>query len=342
MFMSINFFTLLLVILIVFFVAKVSAQNKSREELREQEGLELQKKSLEIAKLYDLPVGVDLLDITDKILTNPQVNTNQRIKIEKQQRRIFLFSYPSDGVNVKGFVSLVPNADQSPLIVFLRGGNRKFGLLNPGGVFTTPEGYTILATAYRGGVSEGEDEFGGKDVSDVKNLIAFIPQLEAKINRIIGNGKIFMIGGSRGGMQMFLALSRYPELQEKVEKIVSLSGLTNMRACVSERADMKEMFINDFGLTNENEDDWLNNRDPMVAVENIRKDLPILIIHGTNDIRVTRHESYSLVEKLQANGNNVTYMEINDGEHCLYNLSEPLQPVINWLKQNEKMISVSK
>lgn len=38
--------------------------------------------------------------------------------------------------------------------------------------------YTVFATCYRGGVSEGTDEFGGAGVKDVYNLIKHIPKLE--------------------------------------------------------------------------------------------------------------------------------------------------------------------
>lgn len=312
----------------------VLAEGKSKAELLEEENKEFEKKGIEIANLYDLPEGVDLLDVTDKVLASSQTKDVNKKKLQDQQRRIFIFTYPSDGLKIKGFVSFVPTSSENPLIVFLRGGNRKFGVLNPGGAYSFPKNYTVLVTAYRGGISEGEDEFGGNDVNDVKNLIDYIPELEQKLNRVLGNEKRYMIGGSRGGLQMFLTLARFPELQDKFTKIISLSGLTNLRGCIAEREDMKKMFIDDFGLIeNGNEDEWINSRDPIVAVEKLRKDLPVLIIHGTNDIRITRNESYSMVERLTALGNDVTYLEVENAEHCLTNLPDPTQHLLDWIER---------
>lgn len=307
---------------------------KTNDEKRQEESRQIRDAALEIVKLYDLPENCDFLDITDAVLAGKETKPKNRKKIQETGRRIFLFTYPSDGLRIKAFVSFVPEPQDKPMIVFLRGGNREFGILNPGGMYALPGGYTILATAYRGGVSEGVDEFGGEDVNDVKNLIDYIPELEAKLNHVLCNKTMFLVGGSRGGMEMFLALARFPEIQKMFQKVVSLSGLTNMRACIEERPDMKEMFVDDFGLIDGPEgDSWLDHRDPILTVEKIDKDLPILIAHGSKDVRVSYRESYSIFEKLQENGNNVTYLEEPEGEHCLWGLPDPMQPILNWLEQ---------
>ena len=86
-------------------------------------------------------------------------------------------------------------------------------------------------------------------------------------------------------MEMFLALGRSPFLQQQITKVASLSGILDIEEGMHDRKDMRDRFIENFGLIPwENEESWLNLRNPINTVPNIRKDLPILIIQGTNDL----------------------------------------------------------
>lgn len=304
------------------------------EEARRQEGIRVLERSQQYEKFYELPQGVDIQEITEDLLNSPYVAEIRKQSIRDFGRRIFVFNYPSDGLQVKGLLSIVPNPHESPTLIFLRGGNRVFGILNPACDFMCAEQYTVISTAYRGGVSEGEDEFGGQDVNDVKHLMDFIPQLEQKLNLSIQNEKMYLVGGSRGGMQMFLALARFPELQMRFAKAVSLSGILDMHQCIAMRPDMKKMFIRDFGLIeNVNEEEWINARDPLQAAPQINPNLPILIIQGTQDNRVDLEEGYHMVAQLQAQGQNVSYWEIEGAEHCLANIEDRVRLILNWLEE---------
>ncbi len=308
--------------------------NKLNEKNREEESEKLEKLFSEYAKFYALPDDVDLLDITEVLLKSPFVKDSQKQTIQNFNRRIFVFIYPSDGLKIKGLISFVPDPQNHPSLVFLRGGNRIFGIQNPASDLMCLGQYTVISTTYRDGVSEGTDEFGGDDVNDVKNLMDFIPHLKNKLGVNFQNQKTFLLGGSRGGMQMFLALGRFPELQTRFTKIISLSGLLDMRDCIASRSDMEEMFISDFGLEKGvNEEEWINKRDPILTVNHISKQLPILIIQGTHDNRVSLQEGYNMVNKLQLTSHNVTYWEINNGEHCLSNLTNRTKLILDWLEE---------
>ncbi len=281
-----------------------------------------------------MPADVDLKDITEEVLSSPYVKEAQKKCILNHQRRLVVFTYPSDGLKIKGLISFVPDPQNHPLLVFLRGGNRIFGIPNPANPLLCLEQYTVIATLYRGGVSEGTDEFGGNDVNDVKNLIDFMPELENKLNIQFLNKKKFMLGGSRGGMQMFLALARFPELQASFSKIISLSGLLDMRQCMAFRPEMEDMFIKDFGLVKGvNEEEWINKRDPLLTADRILPKLPILIIQGTHDKRVSLEDGHHMVDKLQNNGNQVSYWEIEGADHCLNNIEEREELILNWLEE---------
>lgn len=306
----------------------------SNQENLKKESEKLMESFSEYAKFYAMPSDVEMQDVTAELLKSPYVKEAQKEAIKNFNRRVLIFVYPSDGFRIKGLISFVPEPQNHPTLVFLRGGNRIFGVLNPGSDLVCFERYTVISTMYRGGVSEGLDEFGGNDVSDVKNLIDFIPDLERKIGINFQNKKMFLLGGSRGGMQMFLALARFPELQNRFSKVVSLSGMLDMHQCIASRSDMKEMFVKDFGLEKRvNEDAWIDKRDPLLTVDQISSQLPILIVQGTDDNRVSLEEGYKMVSKLKSAGNNVCYLEVEGGTHCLKNIDDRVKLISNWLEE---------
>lgn len=308
--------------------------NQIQEEKKralDQEGLKMYDKSLRLAKFYDLSHDQQIKDVTIDVLSSSDVQQVIKDDILRQGRRIYVFQYPSDGLNVKGFISFARHYQHQPLLIFLRGGNRVFGIPNPGMDIANYKDYTVIATTYRGGVSEGEDEFGGQDVNDVKSLVDFIPQLERLLNVHFQPNKVFMMGGSRGGLEMFQALARYPDLQDYVDKVVSLSGLLDLRRQMQDRPEMRQMFEEEFGLSS-NDEEWINYRDPIQTVFYLKRSLPILIVQGTNDQRINIEEGHHMVKKLEENGNQVTYWEFEGGDHTLSNLPDRMNPIANWLE----------
>lgn len=330
-----RYLSFFLLLLILPFKSLLIAKEPHRldDETRKHETETLKDLFSEYAKFYEMPSDVEIKDITEELLRSPYVKEERKQSIKILNRRILVFIYPSDGFKIKGLISYVDDCQNHPLLVLLRGGNRIFGILNPACDLMCPGQYTVISTTYRGGVSEGMDEFGGHDVNDVRNLIDFIPELEKKLGMNFQNQKTFLLGGSRGGMEMFLALARFPELQTRFSKIVSLSGLLDIRRCIASRSDMEEMFIKDFGLEKGvNEEEWINKRDPLLTVNQISSQLPILIIQGTEDNRVSLEEGYQMVSKLQMAGKNVTYWEIEGATHCLSNIVDRTKLILDWLE----------
>ncbi len=312
--------------------AKESAPMSDKEALA-KENEEIEKYSEEQAKIYEMPEDVDLLDITDKVLASPFVPQKNKQNIIDNHRQIYIFNYPSDGLKIKGVISYVPDPQNQPLLVMLRGGNKKFGAINPGSDYLNSGSITALATLYRDGVSEGVDEYGGEDVNDVFNLVQYIPVLEAKLAIQISQNNKYLLGGSRGGMQMFLALTRFPELQTYFTKVVSLSGLLDINASIASRPDMVELYIGEFGLQPEvNQEEWVAKRNPLSHVSELNPNLPVLIIQGALDTRVELEQGYKMVEALQANGNPVAYLEYENGDHCLLNMPERMSIILDWLE----------
>lgn len=328
------FFLILLIVMSGAFllIYKSTSQNETLQSETEQ----IWQRSRKLAKeFYELPKGVNFLDITDNILCSENIKDESKQTILKQNRRIALFTYPSDGLQIKALVSYVPHAQKQKTLVVLRGGNKIFGIPNPAEYpFMLSENYTVLLTTYRGGVSQGTDEYGGDDVNDVKNLVESIPAIAQKIDTPISSDRIYLIGLSRGGMEMFLALERFPEIQSRLAKVVSLSGLLDMRLNIEERSDLKTLYSEEFNyIEGVNSEEWVNRRDPTLAIGSIRKDLPILIIQGTSDIRTKLEHGYHMMGKLTANGNSVKYLEIAGGNHCLRNCPDRDKIIFDWFDQ---------
>lgn len=326
-------FILLTLFTIFSFNRTIAAPWKYEEDALRKEEETLSIQFAEYAKFYDLLPGETIKDITEDLLKSSCVKEDQKNNIQKFKRRIFIFTYPSDGLKIKALISFVPGEENPPLLVLLRGGTGLFGILNPAEDLMCLEKYTIVASMYRGGVSEGIDEYGGEDVNDVKNLIVFLPELQKKLEINFLNNKKFLLGKSRGSMQMFLALARFPYLQDEFSKIVSLTGLLDMRQSIATRPDMEEFFTEQFGFKKGiNEDEWINRRDPILTMSLINKTLPILIIQGGADNRVNLDQGYNMYNKLKSAEKNVTYLEIESGNHSLLNNNRSAL-ILNWLEQ---------
>lgn len=338
--LGINMFLDYLKALVCFFAlmsGNILHAEKSKEEQLKEETLALLDEAEKIAaEFYTLENGEDLKEITEVLLKSTLTSETNKLAITRTGRRFFLFSYPSDGYQIKGTISFVESPSEKPLLIFLRSGHRYLGLMNPASIFTTSHDYTVLSTTYRDGVSEGSDEFGGNDVNDVENLVKFLPQLEQKLSIFLNPKKTYMLGGSRGGMEMFLALARSSDLQAKVDKAVSLTGLMDLNECMRNRPDMRNMFISDFDLVpGVNEEEWVAYRNPINAVNSLRKDLPFLIIQGTDDNRISLSEGYHMVEALQQNGHQVTYIEVPGGKHGLSGRPDRMEMILNWFESEE-------
>jgi len=301
-----------------------------------KENKEIADFSQKISQFYQLSTNEKWRDITKEILESPLTHEPAKKAIQEHQRRIIVFIYPSDGLKIKGFLSYTPHPETHPLIILYRWGNRQFALMNPGLDLATFGEYTVISSTLRGGVSEGKDEFGGKDVNDMKNLIEFIPDLARELNIDLDPHCTFMIGPSRGGLEMFQTLARYPEIQNRVTKIVAFSAILDLHQQIQDRPDdMKSMFVKDFGMDPKNPESWINARDPLKTVTRIKKSLPILIVQGTKDPRINLKEGYHMIDALKKAGHTaVNYWEVPGGNHVLSNTPQAMKTISQWLEFN--------
>jgi len=211
------------------------------------------------------------------------------------------FSYRVDGNIVKGFVIKPKSATKKlPVLLYNRGGNGNYG----GVVFDSmmnnlfpiaQQGFVIIGSQYRGTFinnSPVQDEFGGKDIDDVIALFDIIPNIEGA-----DANKIGMYGASRGAMQTFLALKK----AKNVKAIATIAGNSDLLKGLTYRPEMERVHRYRIPDYDKNKVAELRKRSVLQWIGELPTDVPMLLIHGTNDHRVSVKHSIDLAAALTAN-----------------------------------------
>ena len=223
--------------------------------------------------------------------------------------------YLSDGFKVVGFLAEPKEKGKYSCIISNRGGRWNFGLWNPYYVAyylgrMASWGYVVAASQYRGSIdgSEGKDEYGGKDVNDVFNLI---PVLAQQPNS--DTSKIGMDGHSRGGMMTYLALKR----SCRFKAAVVLAGLADAFDAIVQRPELEERTYRPaIPRYSENKDSTLMERSVVFWPEQLCKTTPLLVMHGSADWRADAGtQSIRLVEKLYQQKHPVRFILFEGGDH---------------------------
>jgi len=224
----------------------------------------------------------------------------------------YSFSYKSDGIEVKGYLSHPVNiAKKLPLIIWNRGGNNKSGLLDDFlacGILgeIASWGYVVLASQYR-----EKDEFGGSDVNDVINLIKIAKGFEYSDEDLIG-----MEGWSRGGMMSYLTLTRVNE----IKACVIVAGLSDLGKNADYNKKIGDVYYRLFGCKNDIEfEKRKSERSAVNFPEKIFPGTKILFIHGTDDDKILTSDSVEMYNKLSGlNGkSNYDLKLVEGGDHYL-------------------------
>lgn len=247
-------------------------------------------------------------------------------------------TYLSDGLKVNGFLVEPKAKGKYPCIIYNRGGNRDMGALNIGAATITlgkiaKEGYVVIASQYRGnGGSEGKEEFGGKDVNDVLNLIPALEDVEKADTQKIG-----MYGWSRGGMMTYIALTKTNKI-----KAAAVGGAVSDYFKAIESRPQMEMRVYGELIPNytQNKTEELTKRSAIKWADKFSKEVPILMLHGASDWRVKPENSLQLA--LEFNQHRIPYrlLLFEGGDHGVSEHKEEANAqIISWfnrfLKNNE-------
>lgn len=210
--------------------------------------------------------------------------------------KYYRITYSSDGLKVTAYGIEPREKGKYPCIISNRGGNRDFGQWTPISIGRflarlASWDYIVIASQYRGcDGGEGIEEFGGKDIDDVLNLIPVLGQIPNADTSRIG-----IEGTSRGGMMTYLALKKTCIFKAAVVT----AGLTNAFNNISSRPEMEKNVFSEL-VPNywANKETNLKERSAIFWADKLCNKTPLLIMHGSSDWRVLPSESLDLVNKL--------------------------------------------
>lgn len=260
---------------------------------------------------------------------NNEVFDIEKVSLDKklaQKCITYKFSYLSDGYEIKAYVSIpvfaVESRKPQKCLMFNRGGNAAIGGLSD----TTTASISaecnriVIASQYRGGGSDGVDEFGGDDVNDVIKLI----DLCQNHFKFIDMEDFCVAGVSRGGMMTYMAARR----DSRIKRIISVSGLSDLARSYEEREDTRDMLNRYIGCTPWEDPSQYEKRSAICWYDEIQ--IPVLIIHSTGDEQVSYKQAEELYEKMKYT-TDCTLVTHKDSIHGLH--SDDIKTINEWLNK---------
>ena len=247
-------------------------------------------------------------------------------------------SYQSDGLKVAGVIAYPKNyaGEKLPVVIFNRGGHNFAGKALGGNsrmslykliLPLAEQGYIVIASNYRGSrFSEGKDEFGGKDVNDVLRLIDIVDTIPFADKNRIG-----MVGWSRGAMMTLLAARQ----STRIKSAAVIAGNVDMFASVEHRPNMeKKVYARLVPNFENNRQTELKKRSAIFWLEELNPEMPLLVMHGTEDCRVDYKQSQMLVKKLAELKRPHKFKSFEYGDHSLtFYKNEWQSALYAWLKE---------
>ena len=238
--------------------------------------------------------------------------------------------YKSDGLEITGYLTKHKDSNIRPTIIFTRGGNKDLGTFSSKSLYyqqyLASKGYNVLSSQLRGNMfSEGKDEFGGKDLNDILQVIEINKTLE------FANKKVGVFGISRGGLNAY-QISR---LSDDIDAIAVVGAPTNPRLDFDTRPEMYNKVLKEIigdSIKFKSEYDY---RSPLIWAEEINE--PTLILHGKDDWRVKPINAELMIDKMKSLNKEIDYQIIENGDHGL-NTHKKIRnkKVINWFNKHLK------
>ena len=217
-------------------------------------------------------------------------------------------------------------------MLYLRGGLQSIGMVRPARIaqFAVQQ-FVVFAPYYRGNRGgEGKDAFVGVDRMDAITGVDVL-------RKFCGAAPVtvHVYGFSRGGlMALWTAIER-----EDLCSLVTWAGVSDVTATYWERVDMRRGLKRIVGGTPNRVPELYDARTPLFEVERI--DVPVLVVHGTEDLHVDIRHAEKLIAALREHGQPVEAW-IADGlrHHYAPDLNrETVARICAWMKEQEMKCS---
>ncbi|MFD1706746.1 alpha/beta hydrolase family protein [Siminovitchia sediminis] len=203
--------------------------------------------------------------------------------------RMFLITYVSSGLRVKGLLAEPVQEGEYEGILYLRGGIKSVGMVRPARIAQfASEGFIVFAPFYRGNRGgEGNEDFAGEDRKDAFSAFRLLREHPSVLDN-----RIHIFGFSRGGVMALLTGIQFKE----AASLVTWGGVSDMVLTYVERKDLRRMMKRVIGGSPKTAFDQYKFRTPLYDLEKLQ--IPVLIIHGRKDQNVSVDHAYRLEKRL--------------------------------------------
>lgn len=213
---------------------------------------------------------------------------------------LFTFSYEIDGHIVLGYGATPKKQNRWPTIIYSRGGTYENGRWNYGAAAVrlgelAARGYTVVTYEYGQSVNDvAADQMGGYDAIYLSTLIELAGQIPGTDPKNIG-----LYGWSRGGMMTFKALA---EERPQVKAAVVDGAPTDFAALLADRPAFDPIFQKMIPGYTEDPEGELAKRSAIEFADELPDDVPILMLHGEADQKVSVEQAKKMAGLLEENG----------------------------------------
>jgi dipeptidyl aminopeptidase/acylaminoacyl peptidase len=241
----------------------------------------------------------------------PLINKNNYASKEKVQYKA------RDGVTIEGYLTM-PIGDHEgkklPAIIFPHGGpmSRTLAGFDYWAELFANRGYLVFQPNFRGSSGYGYDfemaAIGGWGKAMQDDLQDAAHWLIDK--NIVNSEKICIGGGSYGGYAALMAAVKHGET---FKCAASFAGVSDLELIISRAQSFSNSAVVEKQLGNDS--DKLADVSPVNFAKDIN--IPILLIHGTEDRIVDVEHSQDMAEELEDYDKEVKYVEIEGANHFL-------------------------
>lgn len=234
------------------------------------------------------------------------------VLVEKEARKY----QARDGLELEGYLSLPKNFAKKPIatIILPHGGpmaedGKGFDMFS---TFMANRGYAVFQPNFRGSSGYGHDfmmqAVGGYGLEMQDDLEDAVKYLVAE--KIADPKNICIVGASYGGYAALMGATKTPDLFKCAVSFAGMSDLVKMRDNFRWFAN-KNTARKQFG----EDKDQLKQTSPVRMAEKVK--IPILLIHGDDDVVVPVNQSRIMADALKDEGKQYEYIELEEGTHNL-------------------------
>jgi dipeptidyl aminopeptidase/acylaminoacyl peptidase len=249
-----------------------------------------------------------------------------------------------DGLNIPTLLTL-PN-DKAlvnlPAIVMPHGGPESYDTIGFDWLtqYFSSQGYLVIQPQFRGSKGFGTDhllkgrgEWGRKmqdDLTDAVNMLVKEGKVDSK--------RVCIVGASYGGYAALAGAVFTPDIYRCIVSINGVADIPRMLEGDRRRYGRDHWVVSYWDKVISNgklDEDHLEKISPINAVQNIKA--PVLLIHGERDLVVPFHQSEDMFDEMKDADKQVTFVELEDGNHHLSNpknRAKALEAIDKFLKKH--------